>query len=167
MNEWLISKNVGVRSFRKLETSEFWSFQEMENIRKSGVSGNQITSKWTYLRNSPEFRVVLEPCEWILTFPPFVFSIPSFFSQSAGTSSRQHAHQSNMTCQGTPFAFNLGKHLVCLLACYSLCSTNLLPRFLVIILILTLHMRSSGLALIVTGPITGLQTCIRPTLSAL
>ena len=40
-----ISENVGVRSFRKLETSEFRSFPEMENIRKSRVSRNQITSK--------------------------------------------------------------------------------------------------------------------------
>ena len=39
----------------------------MENIGNSGVSGNRITSKYTYLGNSPEFRVVLEPCEWILT----------------------------------------------------------------------------------------------------
>ena len=47
----------------------------MENIRISGVSGNQITNKYTYLGNSPEFRVVLEPCERILTifhyFPMF------------------------------------------------------------------------------------------------
>ena len=39
----------------------------MENIGNSGVSGNRITSKYTYLGNSPEFRVVLEPWEWILT----------------------------------------------------------------------------------------------------
>ena len=39
----------------------------MENIRNSGVSGNRITSKYTYLGNSPEFRVVLESCERILT----------------------------------------------------------------------------------------------------
>ena len=39
----------------------------MENIGNSGVSGNRIASKYTYLRNSPEFRVVLEPCERILT----------------------------------------------------------------------------------------------------
>ena len=39
----------------------------MENIGKSGVSGNQIASKYTYLGNSPEFRVVLEPWERILT----------------------------------------------------------------------------------------------------
>ena len=61
------NKNVGVWSFWKLETSEFWSFLEMENIGNSGVSGNRITSKYTYLGNSPEFRVVLEPCERILT----------------------------------------------------------------------------------------------------
>ena len=41
----------------------------MENIRKSGVSGNRVTSKYTYLGNSPEFRVVLEPWERILTHP--------------------------------------------------------------------------------------------------
>ena len=40
-----ISENVGVWSFRKSETSEFWSFPEVENIGKSGVSRNQITSK--------------------------------------------------------------------------------------------------------------------------
>ena len=40
-----ISENIGVRSFRKSETSEFRSFPEMENIGKSGVSGNRITSK--------------------------------------------------------------------------------------------------------------------------
>ena len=40
-----ISENVGVRSFWKSETSEFRSFPEMENIGKSGVSGNRITSK--------------------------------------------------------------------------------------------------------------------------
>ena len=62
-----ISENVGVRSFRKSETSEFRSFPEMENIRKSGVSGNRITSEITYFGNSPEFRVVLEPWERILT----------------------------------------------------------------------------------------------------
>ena len=62
-----ISENVGVRSFRKSETSEFWSFPEMENIGNSGVSGNRITSKYTYLGNSPEFWVVLEPWERILT----------------------------------------------------------------------------------------------------
>ena len=39
----------------------------MENIGNSGVSGNRITSKYTYLGNSPEFRVVLEPWERILT----------------------------------------------------------------------------------------------------
>ena len=39
------NKNVGVRSFRKSEMSEFQSFLEMEIIGKSGVSGNQITSK--------------------------------------------------------------------------------------------------------------------------
>ena len=50
-----------------METSEFRSFPEMENIGNSGVSGNRITSKYTYLGNSPEFRVVLEPWEQILT----------------------------------------------------------------------------------------------------
>ena len=55
------NKNVGVRSFQKLETSEFRSFPEIENIGNSGVSGNRITSKYIYLGNSPEFRVVLEP----------------------------------------------------------------------------------------------------------
>ena len=40
-----ISENVGVWSFQKSETSEFRSFLEMENIGKSGVSRNQITSK--------------------------------------------------------------------------------------------------------------------------
>ena len=50
-----------------METSDFRSFPEMENIGNSGVSGNQITSKYTYLGNSPEFRVVLESCERILT----------------------------------------------------------------------------------------------------
>ena len=40
-----ISENVRVWSFRKSETSEFWSFPEMENIGKSGVSGNRIMSK--------------------------------------------------------------------------------------------------------------------------
>ena len=39
----------------------------MENIGNSGLSRNRITSKYTYLRNSLEFRVVLEPCERILT----------------------------------------------------------------------------------------------------
>ena len=39
----------------------------MENIGNSGVSGNRVTSKYTYLGNSPEFRVVLEPWERILT----------------------------------------------------------------------------------------------------
>ena len=39
----------------------------MENIGNSGVSGNRIASKYTYLGNSLEFRVVLEPCERILT----------------------------------------------------------------------------------------------------
>ena len=39
----------------------------MENIGNSRVSKNRITSKYTYLGNSPEFRVVLEPCERILT----------------------------------------------------------------------------------------------------
>ena len=39
----------------------------MENIGNSGVSGNRITSKYTFLGNSPEFRVVLEPWERILT----------------------------------------------------------------------------------------------------
>ena len=39
----------------------------MENIGNSGVSGNQITSKYTYLGNSPEFQVVLELWERILT----------------------------------------------------------------------------------------------------
>ena len=48
--------NVGVRSF-----------PEMENIGNSGVSGNRITSKYTYLGNSPEFQVVLELWERILT----------------------------------------------------------------------------------------------------
>ena len=66
-----ISENVGVRSFRKSETSEFRSFPEMENIGKSGVSGNRIASKYTYLGNSPEFRVVLEPWEQILTVGTF------------------------------------------------------------------------------------------------
>ena len=61
-----ILENVGVRSFRKLETSEFRSFPKMENIGNSGVSGNRITNKYTYLGNSPEFRVVLESCERIL-----------------------------------------------------------------------------------------------------
>ena len=69
--EWLhnmkISENVRVRSFRKSETSEFRSFPEMENIGNSGVSRNWITNKYTYLGNSPEFRVVLKPCERILT----------------------------------------------------------------------------------------------------
>ena len=46
---------------------EFRSFLEMENIGNSGVSGNLITSKYTYLGNSPEFQVVLELCEQILT----------------------------------------------------------------------------------------------------
>ena len=50
-----------------METSEFRSFPEMENIGNSGVSGNRVTSKYTYLGNSPEFRVVLEPWERILT----------------------------------------------------------------------------------------------------
>ena len=40
-----ISENIGVQSFQKSETSEFRSFPEMENIGKSGVSGNRITSK--------------------------------------------------------------------------------------------------------------------------
>ena len=40
-----ISENVRVWSFWKSEMSEFWSFPEMENIRKSRVSGNRITSK--------------------------------------------------------------------------------------------------------------------------
>ena len=39
----------------------------MENIGNSGVSGNRITSKYTYLGNSLEFQVMLEPCEQILT----------------------------------------------------------------------------------------------------
>ena len=39
----------------------------MENIGNSGVSGNRITSKYTYLGNSLEFWVVLEPWERILT----------------------------------------------------------------------------------------------------
>ena len=62
-----MTKDVGVRSFQKSEMSEFQSFLEMENIRNSGVSRNQIASKYTYLGNSPEFRVVLESCEQILT----------------------------------------------------------------------------------------------------
>ena len=43
--EFLENGNVGVRSFRKMETSEFRSFPEMENIGNSGVSGNRVTSK--------------------------------------------------------------------------------------------------------------------------
>ena len=48
-----ILENVGVRSFWKSETSEFRSFPEMENIGKSGVSGNRITSK-CYVRIRPD-----------------------------------------------------------------------------------------------------------------
>ena len=77
--EFLENGNVGVRSFRKMETSEFRSFPEMENIGNSGVSGNRITSKYTYLGNSPEFRVVLEPWERILTRSTY-FSLFSAFS---------------------------------------------------------------------------------------
>ena len=40
-----ILENVRVQSFQKLETSEFRSFPEMENIGKSRVSGNRITNK--------------------------------------------------------------------------------------------------------------------------
>ena len=39
----------------------------------------------------------------------------SFFLHSAGSSSGQHARRSNVTCQGTPFAFNLGEQLIRLL----------------------------------------------------
>ena len=39
----------------------------MENIGNSRVSRNRITSKYTYLGNSPEFWIVLELCERILT----------------------------------------------------------------------------------------------------
>ena len=44
-----ISENIGVWSFQKLETSKFWSFQKMN--KQINIS---------YLRNSPEFWVVLE-----------------------------------------------------------------------------------------------------------
>ena len=42
-------------------------FPEIRNVGVPEFSGNQITSKYTYLGNSPEFRVVLESCERILT----------------------------------------------------------------------------------------------------
>ena len=42
-----ISENVGVWSFRKSETSEFWSFLEMENI---GKSSDQLPSSGSWVR---------------------------------------------------------------------------------------------------------------------
>ena len=50
----------------------------MENIGNSGVSGNRITSKYTYLGNSLEFRVVLELCEWILTLGSLAIFYPAY-----------------------------------------------------------------------------------------
>ena len=76
----------------------------MENIGNSGVSGNRITSKYTYLRNSPEFQVVLEPRERILTNtfnrPPsphsFVKQVQSV-NQSVSQSSQYQQEQTAWT----------------------------------------------------------------------
>ena len=57
IHEWMINN----------EKHRSPEFPEMENIGNSGVSRNRITSKYTYLGNSPEFQVVLEPWERILT----------------------------------------------------------------------------------------------------
>ena len=57
----------------------------MENIRNSGVSRNQITSKYTYLRNSLEFRVVLESCERILTLGPYLIQLMLMKERTMGT----------------------------------------------------------------------------------
>jgi len=119
--------------------------------------------------------------DWLMKFPithqrllpvspphllPYVFSMPSYFSRFAGSSSGQRAHRSNVTRQGTPFTFNLGEHLVRSFACCPLSFTNLLPRLLVTMLTRTLHTRSSGIGRTPTGLRMGLRTCTAPTSSA-